>query len=79
MSDGLIFYSNLWNLSSDIWDQLSEMSEDFREHCIREAGCPTFGSSALGDNILKKLREPEKKKKNTLKISNTKLRYHAYD
>ena len=34
MSDGLIFYSNLWNLSSDIWDQPSEMSEDFREHCI---------------------------------------------
>ena len=39
MSDGLIFYSNLWNLSSDIWDQLSEMSEDFREHCIRCRRC----------------------------------------
>ena len=34
MSDGLIFYSNLWNLSSDIWAQPSEMSDDFREHCI---------------------------------------------
>ena len=30
LSDGLyIFYSNLWNLSSDIWAKPSEMSDDF--------------------------------------------------
>ena len=34
LSDGLlIFYSNLWNLSSDIWALPSEMSDDFHEHC----------------------------------------------
>ena len=37
LSNGLyIFYSNLWNLSSDIWAQsseMSDMSDDFREHC----------------------------------------------
>ena len=36
LSDGLyVFYSNLWNLSSDIWDQPSEMSnmsDYFSEH-----------------------------------------------
>ena len=34
-----LFYANLWNLSSDIWDQLSEMSADFCEHCIRCRRC----------------------------------------
>ena len=37
LSDGLYrFYSNLWNLSSDIWAQPSEMSDvsdDFLKHC----------------------------------------------
>ena len=40
LSDGLyIFYSNLLNLSSDIWDKPSEksdVSDDFREHCSYE-------------------------------------------
>ena len=31
---GLYSIQYLWNLSSDIWDQPSEMSDDFREHCI---------------------------------------------
>ena len=38
LSSGLyMFYSNLWNLSSDIWakpSEMSDMSDDFREHCI---------------------------------------------
>ena len=37
LSDGLyIFYSKLWNLSSDIWallSEMSDMSDDFHEHC----------------------------------------------
>ena len=37
LSDGLyVFYSNLWNLSSDIWAwplEISNVSDDFREHC----------------------------------------------
>ena len=46
LSDGLyIFYSNLWNLSSDIWDQPSEMSnmsDYFREHWNSNVFCHVF-------------------------------------
>ena len=42
VSDGLyIFYSNLWNLSSDIWAQpleMSDVSDDFHEHCPLHVG-----------------------------------------
>ena len=41
--DGLyIFYSNLWNLSSDIWAQpsgMSDMSNDFHEHWCHPMKC----------------------------------------
>ena len=44
LSDELYtFYSNLWNLSSDIWpkpSEMSDMSDDFHEHCqYRKSHC----------------------------------------
>ena len=55
LSDGLyIFYSNLWNLSSDNWTYPSEIfdvSDDFGEHCITSVSAiQSFWHFALGSS-----------------------------